>query len=195
MGFLSGLCGREHCDYAFKAAYEGAFRTSDRGRSPKLAPLNEFTFDSKTGEQIFSKEQLSVGSRTSQVYWRIYNKALEQNLSDTGITWYRSEVELKKWSIDVLLDPSGAFAAINDYAASISTSKPFNTKPKPTKKVALDLLSSAYWMRRQYGKTLNSLVEFHDGDLEKVVSSLIRDGKKFTFPSTYNKLITEILET
>ncbi|EDP60912.1 replication initiation factor domain-containing protein [Vibrio sp. AND4] len=182
------------CDYARKAWNDDAFRTADRGRGPVLH--EDMTIASMTnGKPNYTKEQYSVGSRTSRVYWRIYNKALEQKLANTGLVWYRSEVELKKWNIDVLLDPAGAFAAINDFSASISTAKKFNTKPVPTKRAALDLLASAYWMRRQYGKTLNSLIEFHKGDIETVVGSLVRDGTKFTFPDTYGKLVTHILET
>ncbi|WP_281947936.1 replication initiation factor domain-containing protein, partial [Vibrio parahaemolyticus] len=149
----------------------------------------------KDGKPIYTKEQYSIGSRTSRIYWRIYNKALEQKLANTGLVWYRSEVELKKWNVDVLLNPAGAYAALNDFAASISTAKKFNTKPVPTKRAALDLLASAHWMRRQYGKILNSLIEFHEGDIETVVGSLVRDGTKFTFPDTYGKLVTHILET
>ncbi|EDP60038.1 replication initiation factor domain-containing protein [Vibrio sp. AND4] len=182
------------CEYARKAWNDDAFRTADRGRGPVLH--EDMTIASMTnGKPNYTKEQYSVGSRTSRVYWRIYNKALEQKLANTGLVWYRSEVELKKWNIDVLLDPAGAFAAINDFSASISTAKKFNTKPVPTKRAALDLLASAYWMRRQYGKILNSLIEFHEGDIETVVGSLVRDGTKFTFPDTYGKLVTHILET
>ena len=182
------------CEYARKAWNDDAFRTADRGRGPVLH--EDMTIASMTnGKPNYTKEQYSVGSRTSRVYWRIYNKALEQKLANTGLVWYRSEVELKKWNIDVLLDPAGAFAAINDFSASISTAKKFNTKPAPTKRAALDLLASAHWMRRQYGKILNSLIEFHEGDIETVVGSLVRDGTKFTFPDTYGKLVTHILET
>ena len=182
------------CDYARKAWNDDAFRTAERGRGPVLH--EDMTIASMTnGKPNYTKEQYSVGSRTSRVYWRIYNKALEQKLANTGLVWYRSEVELKKWNIDVLLDPAGAFAAINDFSASISTAKKFNTKPVPTKRAALDLLASAHWMRRQYGKILNSLIEFHEGDIETVVGSLVRDGTKFTFPDTYGKLVTHILET
>lgn len=182
------------CNYAYKAWLDDAFRTNVRGRGPKLAPLCEIE-RMENGKPVYSKEQYSIGSRTSRIYWRIYNKALEQNLAQTGLTWYRSEVELKKWDIDVLLDPSGAFAAICDFSASISVSKPFNTKPKPSKKAALDLLASAYWMRRQYGKILTALIEFHNGDVNTVVGSLVRDNSKFTFPDSYGKLVTHILET
>lgn len=182
------------CEYARTAWNDNAFRTAERGRNPVLHVDHTIT-GFRDGRPDYTKEQYSIGSRTSRIYWRIYNKALEQKLANTGLVWYRSEVELKKWNIDVLLNPAGAFAAINDFAASISTAKKFNTKLVPTKRAALDLLASAHWMRRQYGKILNSLIEFHEGDIETVVGSLVRDGTKFTFPDTYGKLVTHILET
>lgn len=183
------------CDYAMKAVYDDAFRTAVRGRSPSVEPDNRFTIDFKTGNKIFSKEQLLVGSRSSRVYWRIYNKALEQNLAESGLIWYRSEAELKKWDVDVLLDPCGAFAAINDFSASISTSKPFNTKRQPTKHAALDLLNQVYWMKKQYGKILNSLLASVNGDVEKALGMVIRDGTSFSLPDTHGALINHILET
>ncbi|HCD5149268.1 TPA: replication initiation factor domain-containing protein [Vibrio parahaemolyticus] len=183
------------CEYAYKAWRDDCFRTAERGRSPVLHEDMTIASIGKDGKPIYTKEQYSIGSRTSRIYWRIYNKALEQKLANTGLVWYRSEVELKKWNVDVLLNPAGAYAALNDFAASISTAKKFNTKPVPTKRAALDLLASAHWMRRQYGKILNSLIEFHEGDIETVVGSLVRDGTKFTFPDTYGKLVTHILET
>ncbi|EJE4735927.1 replication initiation factor domain-containing protein [Vibrio parahaemolyticus] len=183
------------CEYAYKAWRDDCFRTAERGRGPVLHEDMTIASIGKDGKPIYTKEQYSIGSRTSRIYWRIYNKALEQKLANTGLVWYRSEVELKKWNVDVLLNPAGAYAALNDFAASISTAKKFNTNPVPTKRAALDLLASAHWMRRQYGKILNSLIEFHEGDIETVVGSLVRDGTKFTFPDTYGKLVTHILET
>ncbi|WP_238115131.1 replication initiation factor domain-containing protein [Vibrio parahaemolyticus] len=183
------------CEYAYKAWRDDCFRTAERGRGPVLHEDMTIASIGKDGKPIYTKEQYSIGSRTSRIYWRIYNKALEQKLANTGLVWYRSEVELKKWNVDVLLNPAGAYAALNDFAASISTAKKFNTKPVATKRAALDLLASAHWMRRQYGKILNSLIEFHEGDIETVVGSLVRDGTKFTFPDTYGKLVTHILET
>ncbi|MEQ3491616.1 replication initiation factor domain-containing protein [Vibrio sp. SSH13-20] len=182
------------CEYARTAWNDNAFRTAERGRNPVLH-VDHTIAGYRGGRPDYTKEQYSIGSRTSRIYWRVYNKALEQKLANTGLVWYRSEVELKKWNIDVLLNPAGAFAALNDFSASISTAKKFNTKPVPTKRAALDLLASAHWMRRQYGKILNSLIEFHEGDIETVFGSLVRDGTKFTFPDTYGKLVTHILET
>ncbi|MDP2571669.1 replication initiation factor domain-containing protein [Vibrio penaeicida] len=183
------------CDYAMKAVYDDAFRTAVRGRSPSVEPDNKFSIDFSTGEKRYSKEQLLIGSRTSRVYWRIYNKALEQNLSETGLIWYRSEVELKKWDIDALLNPAGAFAAINDFSASIATSEAFDTKPKASKRAALDLLSKAYWLKRQYGPTLNSLIKFHGGRLDQVMGLLHRGGNRFDLPDVYGRLVSEILKT
>lgn len=182
------------CDYALKAAYEDAFRLNPRGRSPKVKDDREFHFGDSFNDRNYEKEQISIGSRQSPVYWRIYNKALEQKLTDTGITWYRSEVELKKWDIDILLNLAGGFAALNDFARSIESSKPFDTKPKAYKRPVLDLLSSTFWLKRQYGKLLNDLVLFFDGDLDKVISSVSRGGHKLGFPSTYKKLVHTALE-
>ncbi|MDS1791730.1 replication initiation factor domain-containing protein, partial [Vibrio parahaemolyticus] len=136
------------CEYAYKAWRDDCFRTAERGRGPVLHEDMTIASIGKDGKPIYTKEQYSIGSRTSRIYWRIYNKALEQKLANTGLVWYRSEVELKKWNVDVLLNPAGAYAALNDFAASISTAKKFNTKPVPTKRAALDLLASAHWMRR-----------------------------------------------
>ncbi|MGF1719247.1 replication initiation factor domain-containing protein [Vibrio kyushuensis] len=181
------------CDYAYKAWLDDAFRTNARGRGPSLSPCHTIE-RLEDGNAKYSKEMYAIGSRTSRVYWRIYNKALEQNFGDTDLVWYRNEVELKKWDIDALLNPSGAFSGLNAFSASMCTSIQFNTKPKPSKRASLDLLSSAYWMRRQYGKILNSLITFHNGDVNKVIGSLVRDGTPFTFPDTYGKLVEHILE-
>ncbi|ELB2017145.1 replication initiation factor domain-containing protein, partial [Vibrio parahaemolyticus] len=131
------------CEYAYKAWRDDCFRTAERGRGPVLHEDMTIASIGKDGKPIYTKEQYSIGSRTSRIYWRIYNKALEQKLANTGLVWYRSEVELKKWNVDVLLNPAGTYAALNDFAASISNAKKFNTKPVPTKRAALDLLASA----------------------------------------------------
>ena len=182
------------CEYALKAAYEDAFRVNPRGRSPVVDDQRKFHFGESFNDRQFEKEQISIGSRQSPVYWRIYNKALEQKVTDIGVTWYRSEVELKKWDIDILLNLAGGFAALNDFARSIESSKPFSAKRSPYKRPVLDLLTSTFWLRRQYGKLLNDLVLFFDGDLDKVISSVSRGGHKLGFPSTYKKLVYSALE-
>ncbi|HAS6387109.1 TPA: replication initiation factor domain-containing protein [Vibrio vulnificus] len=190
--------GVHTCDAAERAAWDNGFRTAVRGRSPKIGRNDEYYFNSDTGEKVFTKEQCNVGSRQSNVYWRIYNKKLERNIESEDFVWYRSEVELKKWDVDVILNPLAAFKGLCAYSSSLIsddiTPVKTNRKSKSKKRVALDLVSAAYWMKRQYGKTLNALVEFHNGDLEKVVSSLVRDGTSFTFPSSHQRLMNVILE-
>lgn len=180
------------CKYALTAAYEGAFKPSVRGKFPKVKEDYEYDITADGGKK-FSKEQVSVGSRQSQIYWRIYNKALEQKLADTGLIWYRSEVELKRWSVEVLRDLAGSFAAINDFAASIEASEPFDTKPQPKKRAALDVLSASHWLRRQWGRVISDLVELNNGDADKVVSLIARGSPRIGFPSGYNSLVDEIL--
>ncbi|HFQ5113594.1 replication initiation factor domain-containing protein [Vibrio vulnificus] len=136
-------------------------RTAVRGRSPKIGRNDEYYFNSDTGEKVFTKEQGNVGSRQSNVY---YNKKLERNIEAEDFVWYRSEVELKKWDVDVILNPLAAFKGLCAYSSSLIsddiTPVKTNRKSKSKKRVALDLVSAAYWMKRQYGKTLNALVEF-----------------------------------
>ncbi|PWI34148.1 replication initiation factor family protein [Vibrio albus] len=183
------------CKAAELAARDDGFRSAVRGRSPKIGLAHEYVYDQKTQEKIYVREQVNVGSRQSNIYWRVYNKKLEQNIEAENFSWYRSEVELKRWDVDALLNPVGTFKGLCPYASSLISDEiaPVTASRKGKKRVALDLLSSAYWMKRQYGKTLNALVEYYKGDLEKVVSSLVRDGTRFTFPDTHNRLMHEIL--
>lgn len=182
------------CNYALKAAYEGAFKPSVRGKNPKIKEDYEYELLSN-GAKKYVKEQVSVGSRQSAIYWRIYNKALEQNLTDTTIQWYRSEVELKGWSVEVLRNIEGAFAAINAYAASIEASEPFDTKPKPHKRAALEVLSSTHWLRRQWGRVISDLTQLYNGDANKVIETIARGDPKLGYPNTYNHLVDEILSS
>ncbi|WCE32641.1 replication initiation factor domain-containing protein [Vibrio sp. SCSIO 43137] len=182
------------CKYALTAAYEGAFKPSVRGKNPKVKEDYEYSW-LPDGSRKYVKEQISVGSRSSRIYWRIYNKALEQNLTDTTVIWYRSEVELKEWSIEILRNLAGAFAAINAYAASIESSEPFDTKPKPEKRAALEVLSSTYWLRRQWGRVISDLSRLYNGDANKVIETIARGDPKLGYPCTYNRLVDEILSS
>ncbi|WP_391857280.1 hypothetical protein [Vibrio cidicii] len=58
------------CEYAYKAWRDDAFRTADRGRGPVLHEGNVIASIGKDGKPLYTKEQYSVGSRTSRVYWR-----------------------------------------------------------------------------------------------------------------------------
>ncbi|PMH33191.1 replication initiation factor family protein, partial [Vibrio cyclitrophicus] len=68
------------CKYAEKCFYEGAFRTASRGRGPTMVPHKRV---SQSGE--LSEEAVLVGSRTSAIYWRVYNKKFEQNIADPEV--------------------------------------------------------------------------------------------------------------
>lgn len=182
------------CEYALKASYEEAFKLSHRGNNPRVHDDRVWDWG-ENGSRAFLKEQISIGSRQSLVYWRIYNKALEQKLSDTSLIWYRSEVELKKCTVDVLRNIEGAFAGLNDYARSIVASEPFDIKPRATKRAALDILSSTRWLRRQWGRVITDVVELCNGDTDKAIAMIARGDPKLGFPSTYDRLVDEILST
>ncbi|MCU8527738.1 replication initiation factor domain-containing protein, partial [Vibrio vulnificus] len=74
------------CKYAQMCFYEGAFRTAPKGRGPSMVPHKRIT---QSGELL--EEATIVGSRSSLVYWRVYNKKLEQKITDPDVVWYRNE--------------------------------------------------------------------------------------------------------
>ena len=184
------MFGREYAKTAFK---ENAFRTSAFGRAPNGG---ERLVKEPNGKVV--NESFEVGNRQSTIYWRIYNKAAQLGLD---FFWFRSEVELKKVSIDVLLNISGYFAGICAYSASIISSFPVKIV-SVKKKACLDVHSQIRWARRQVGKTLFDIAEHFNGDLEKTFGILvnhtggddIRLNDKFVLPDVYNKLMNEILE-
>lgn len=116
---------------------------------------------------------------------------MERNIEKPDFSWYRSEVELKKWDTDILLNPLGGFAALCPYAASLLPEdvKPVRTTVKAKKRVACDVLSASFWAKRQYGRLVNSLMDLYQGDSEKVVSMLLRDDGSVSFSSMHRKLI------
>lgn len=169
----------------------GGFQRA-RGFSPKVSNKDEFAW--KDSGKIFSQQMTCFGSRQSLVYWRIYNKKLERKIDKDDFEWYRSEVELKKFTVDVLLDPVGYFVGLNDYAASLLhiNVQPVKAKVKSKIRAAADVLKSCVHAKKQYGKLVNSLVSFYEGNLEKVVSSLIRGDSLSSFPSMHQKLINSL---
>ncbi|MZI93239.1 replication initiation factor family protein [Vibrio sp. CAIM 722] len=184
--------GLHTCEAAERAAMKGAFKRS-RGFAPQVHVVDVFDYvqDGDSLKKVFTREERDFGNRQSNVYWRVYNKKLERNITKEDFSWYRSEVELKKWDVDILLNPAGGFVALNEYAASLLPVdiEPVYTSVKAKKRVACDVLSAAFWAKRQYGRLVNSLVELYEGDCEKVVSSLLRDDGGITFPSMHRKLI------
>ncbi|RXJ74332.1 hypothetical protein CS022_04585 [Veronia nyctiphanis] len=159
------------CDYAEKAYKDGAFRRSNRGLNPTYEPKRVYQ-DTQFGLKLIN-EGVIVGSRRSTVYWRVYNKALEQGID--GKLWYRNEVELKKVSVDVLARPAEHFAGICPFSASIEPTVPCASISLTVKKTGLTLAGRTRWLRRQCSRTLTELVDKFDGDVAAVVGLLLRD--------------------
>lgn len=179
--------------YAKKAFNDDAFRTSIYGRSPNGG---ERLIVEPNGKVV--NESFEVGSRTSTVYWRIYNKAAQQGLD---ISWFRSEVELKKVSVDVLKNITGYFAGLCAYSASIVSSESFSVVSLK-KKASLDMHSRIKWARRQFGKTLRDIALFFEGDLDKTFGLLVsaekregvQDFGRLSFPDNYKLILDEIFK-
>lgn len=166
----------------------GGFKRS-RGFSPKMGNKDEKNIIGD--ETVFYRRERVFGSRQSLVYWRIYDKKLEQKIEKNNFTWCRSEVELKKAPVEILLNPAGYFVGLNEYAASIlhTSVTPERDNTKSKKRLACDVLSSVVHLKKQYGRIVNSLFDLFDGDAEKIISMLVRDDSKLSFPSIHKKLI------
>ncbi|AHE62342.1 phage replication initiation protein [Escherichia albertii KF1] len=141
----------------------------------------------------------TFGSRQSRVYWRIYNKALEQKVSGT---WNRSEVELKGVPVDVLLDIAGYFTGLCDYAAQINPAKPRKFNPyRPDladeKKAINALEHNVHWLRKQCSKSVAKLFHLLGNDYEAVFTAIVRhediqDEKiRFSIPDVYRQVIAD----
>ncbi|MGL1956077.1 MAG: replication initiation factor domain-containing protein [Colwellia sp.] len=185
-----------NCDYAKKAYMDGFFRTSNRGPSPVCSPRNDYTYDSNLNE-VYTQEMLCVGSRKSDLFWRIYNKKLEQGLKQDDLTWYRSEAELKRWDIDCLLNPAATFAGLCPFAASIDLDKGIKTKAmNKAKEVCLDVAARVRHVRRSAGKALGDILEIFHGDIEHTMGLILPEdtGGKLGIPSTYQQLINSVIK-
>lgn len=126
---------------------------------------------------IGTKELLTVGSRKSLYYWRIYNKALQLGLK---MTWNRSEIELKEVPVDFLLDIRGYFTGICDYAAQLHPAEPrkinpFNASLSDTRKALQTFDSEVKWLRKQCSKKLASVLHEMGNDIEAFIKSVIRE--------------------
>ncbi len=187
--------GNFNCKYAEMCFYEGAFRTAPKGRGPSMVPHKRIT---QNGELL--EEATIVGSRSSSVYWRIYNKKLEQKITDKDVVWYRNEVELKKCDIDMLAAPASAFSGLCDFAASIEPAEPVKFS-KNKKAVGLEFFARIAWTRRQCGKALAEIVAMTEGDLGEAFGMLIpapwRRGEfqDFGVPDAYKILKQQTLES
>lgn len=189
--------GNFDCEYAKKAYIDDWFRTSDRGNKPAFGEANKYTFNDNL-EKVYAQEMVTIGSRTSLTYWRVYNKKLEQGIVDDKFIWYRSEAELKKIHVSALLDIPATFAGINQFAQSIEPTK--GKKQVSTKQVkapCLELAGRVRWFRRMAGRALVDIVEILDGDISKAFGLIVPDdfeGGKIGIPPTYKQLINTITE-
>ncbi|EEN2096145.1 hypothetical protein G5H88_001479 [Salmonella enterica subsp. enterica serovar Florida] len=150
--------------YALTAYDDRAFLTGAGGCVQQLDIRRPRVGDRLKGDTIY------VGSRKSRIYWRIYDKALEQNLD--GVSWFRSEVELKKVTVDVLSNVDAYFVGICDYSASV-ISKHIEHVQKLSadeRRVqenllpCLELLGRVKRVRRQFAKIAGDVLDIFDGD-------------------------------
>jgi len=184
------------CDYAEKAYKDGWFRTSNRGPAPVINPNHKYTYDTDLNK-VYTQEMVCVGSRKSLVYWRIYNKKLEQGIKQDDLSWYRSEAELKKWSVDSLLNLAATFAGLCPFAGSVDLDKGVRTKAmSKAKEICLDVASRVRHVRRSAGKALGDVLEAFEGDISKTMGLILPEetGGKLGIPPTYQQLINQVTE-
>jgi len=184
-----------NCTNAEKNFFQKAFARKKGGPNPTMAPRHSFNIH---GE--FDVEMTTVGKRTSPVYWRIYDKKLEQGIEEESLTWYRNEVELKKWTVDCLLDPDSTFAGICDFSQQMINSKGVHTSTSPkASTAATDLASRVKWVRRMCGKALADILEITEGDIKTVLGLIVPDkyitGKSLDIPNIYKNILTEQLRS
>ncbi|MCC2604101.1 replication initiation factor domain-containing protein [Planctobacterium marinum] len=171
--------------YAESAYADNGFNNPKGGRTPQLDIRRPRTSKELFGDTVY------VGSRKSPVYWRIYDKSLEQGVP--GKTWYRTEVELKKVSVAVLEDLPAAFAALCAFSASykeqISADRLQRVRLAQVK-TRLEFAGKIRWARRQVGKLLTDVAEHFNGDIERAYTIIAREtGGKFSLPDTYKHLL------
>lgn len=184
-----------NCKNAETNFFQKAFARKKGGPNPTMA-----NHDSISVDGVYDVEMKTIGKRTSPVYWRIYNKKLEQGIQEPDLVWYRNEVELKKWTVDCLLDPDSTFAGLCDFAQSMINTDGVHTSSSPkVSNAATDLASRVKWVRRMCGKALADIFEITEGDLQTVLGLLVPDkyitGKSLDIPNTYKQLLTQNLRS
>ncbi|MCT8349532.1 replication initiation factor domain-containing protein, partial [Photorhabdus temperata] len=160
--------------------YEGVFSVSaaklahkddafygGMGKRPKIGI--KFEMD---GDGCITHDEFNVGSRQSRVYWRIYNKAVEQRVSGT---WNRSEVELKEISVDALLDIAGIYTGLCAYAAQIDPAPPVFLPRLLGRKAVDSIEAKVKWLRNQASASIAKVFHFFNGDIETVLSMIVRE--------------------
>lgn len=142
---------------------------------------------------------LSIGSRSSKIYLRIYDKAMEQGITTP---WYRMELEIKDDRAEVLqnilLFETGVgrvFSGIlNQYIRFVIPSSDKNKSRWETAKWWTDLVNSVdkvkltripeektieevrQWIKKQIGPTLAMLMIHDEGDMTNLLK-IIHSGK------------------
>ena len=177
--------GNFDCEYAIKAYHDNAFQGFKGGPVPSMSPCPEYKGSELVGYIV------KVGSRKSKTYWRIYDKAAEQGLK--GQVWYRSEVELKQFSVDALENPALAFAGLNPFAASMNLENGTQLRVS-VKRAVLDMAGRIRWARQQCGRTLSDILETFGGDINTAFGAICDErGGKFGIPDTQAHLINDHL--
>lgn len=178
------------CQGALRDYKDDAFYT---GKGPKPCIETAFAINAD-GEP--TKEIVTVGSRQSRTYWRIYNKALEQKVS--GI-WFRSEVELKSVPIENLLNISNVYTGICAYAQQINVASPVKILRGKGRKAVDSLENSLRWIRKQGSQTLAKVFHFVEGDIHQFIDLLIQSKHlndlniQLNIPHKYQDLLREKL--
>ncbi|MDX7990795.1 replication initiation factor domain-containing protein [Xenorhabdus littoralis] len=178
------------CHQALAAYKDDAFY-GGMGPKPKLGTAYEIDTNG-----CYTKEIVNVGSRQSKVYWRVYNKALEQKVSGT---WYRSEAELKGVNTNVLKDIQGTYTGLCAYAASINPAKPKKIGVLEGRKAADAIEAKVNWLRKQASSTIAKVIHFFEGDVQAALSMIVREDHisdlnlKLDLPPIYQTLINEKL--
>lgn len=178
--------GNYSISYAEKAYHDEAFKNSNGGRNP------DAMYITKVNGRVLKGATFAVGSRSSNVYWRIYDKALEQGCP-AGTVWYRNEVELKKCSIDVLADPAKSFAGLNRFSSSVNLEHGISFKSL-VRRTTLDFNARIRWAKRQCGRTFSDVLETFGGDVYAAMGLLCDErGGKFNLPDTQAILLNQQL--
>lgn len=188
--YFDDFTGEYDTDYALDQYESGAFANPNGGPKPQLDPRRPRRGDIYSGDTVY------VGSRKSAVYWRVYDKSLEQKLD---ATWYRSEVELKKMSVDVLEDVSAAFVSLCEYSAQFANELEVTETRKfrvSAVRASLTLAGKIAWAKRQVGPLLSTLCDHFNGDIVIAYSAVAQPEKtKFNMPDPFRDLInTEVIK-
>lgn len=175
--------GNFDTNYALKAAYDDYFYG---GAGPYPVYGQDCRYD-RHGKAV--RDIVTVGSRQSKVYWRIYDKALEQGVS--GV-WYRTEVELKKVDTDVLLNIAGHFTGLCPFTRTINVEPPVRFH-KRAREAVDSIEAKIKWLRRQCGNSLAQVIDFCFGDVNRALSLVLKSDNAVSYglPPMYQMLVSE----